>query len=239
MTHTHHYLKIILLIVLCNISATGVLRAQDDLLDKHVTLKIDHERLDAALKSLSREQGINFSYKSSILQKDRLVTLQVKESTLRKALALMLGDDYTFRETGNYVILRKKDLPLEPKAFKFLRTPKGEFHANPNPNLKTRLDPVPKKYSLRPNVSADLEESKQVARNIIDDLVKEKIIASRDELIWFGLDNGQFVVNGKSMPDSVHNLFRFRYIKPDGTGYYYGPVRITGRGVFFDRKDLY
>ena len=85
----------------------------------------------------------------------------------------------------------------------------------------------------------DVDKSMQEARAIIEDLVKAKIIANKDSLSWFVLNSDQLVVDGKTMPDSLYRVFRSRYIKPDGAGYYVGPVKIYGRGHIYDKKDLY
>src|ERR1700733_7840293 len=87
---------------------TSSLHAQDDLLNRPVRLKVKEKRLDKMLEQLSDQQHIIFSYDSRIIQKDKLVTLTVTESTLRKVLAMILGNGYDFRSAGDYVIVRKK-----------------------------------------------------------------------------------------------------------------------------------
>lgn len=83
------------------------------------------------------------------------------------------------------------------------------------------------------------DDPRKVMRSIIRDLIKEKIVSNKDSLKWFGLDKGQFVVNDKPMPDSLLIKFRSIYIRPDGMGYYYGSVKVTGRGYFFEKTDIY
>jgi hypothetical protein len=262
-----------------------LLHAQDEQLDKPVRIKVTNKRLDKVLEQLSREENINFSYNSAILRKDRLVTVTIRESTLRQALALILGNEYAFGEMDNYVIVRKKGLTKQPfqkygwsgkepiskkdnKELLFKKDGNGPLFKKDSkgPIFKKdgEYDPIskkerfgdkpfkvevlpktfkvtmhpPTKIGIRPANSPELEESKQVMRNIIDDLVKEKIVTDKDHLEWFGLDNSQFVVNAKAVPDSLHAIFKARYLKPDGVGYYYGPVKVAGRGVFFEKKDL-
>src|SRR5580704_8497621 len=87
-----------------------MLHAQDDkLLDKKVTLKADHERLEDVLNELAKSGYFTFSYQSDILKKDHLVTLTIKESTLREALELILGKAYDYLESDDYVVIRRKD----------------------------------------------------------------------------------------------------------------------------------
>jgi hypothetical protein len=82
-----------------------------------------------------------------------------------------------------------------------------------------------------------IQQSAEQIRNIIADLQKEniKIDIQKD---WFGLDNNQVVVNGKNMSAELHDKFKGRYIKPNGWGYYYGPVQVTGRGIFMDYQNI-
>ena len=84
-----------------------------------------------------------------------------------------------------------------------------------------------------------IEDHRQIMRQIIEDMVRAKIIADKDSVSWFGLDNRQFVVDGRPVSDSLHRIFRSKYIRKDGLGYYYGPVKVYGQGFFYDKKDLY
>ena len=92
--------------------------------------------------------------------------------------------------------------------------------------------------ALSPDTSIRPYDYLETARSIIADLVKEKIVANKEDIDWFGLDNGQFVVNDRHMPDSLLFKFRSKYIRPDGLGYYYGSVKVTGRGYFISKKEL-
>jgi hypothetical protein len=83
-----------------------------------------------------------------------------------------------------------------------------------------------------------LDDHRETVRSIIRDLVKEKIVPRKEDVVWFGLDNAQFVVNDRRMPDSLLIKFRSKYIRPDGMGYYYGSVKITGQGYFFTKQEL-
>ena len=196
--------------------------AQDELLDKRVNLKTINDKLDKVLDELSRAGDFRFSYQSDILDKDRMITLTIGKNTLSEVLGFMLGKEYEFLETGNYVIIRKKDFK-KGYAQKEGYTP-SEF-------------PGKKKLNYQPT-QADKIESRETVRHIIDDLVAEKIIPDKVSLVWFGLDDHQFIVNDQPQRDSLLTQFRSKYIKADGMGYYYGPVKISGRGYFLDKTDI-
>jgi hypothetical protein len=200
--------------------------------------------------------GLLYAQEEGLYKLEKLNTSQKK---LEKMLARTMGRDFDRLETEDFIILRKKTLtkpfprkidrdyprdfypkaPLSKKAF--LADRQSFKKESPAGRQSFKIAPLRRagKIGLRNPTLPGLEESKQVMRNIIDDLVKEKIVADKDSLSWFGLDNSQFVVNGKAVSDSLHTIFKARYLRPDGPGYYYGPVKIAGTGVFFDKENLY
>jgi hypothetical protein len=212
----------VLLTLLCLFCGSTLVSAQDYLLEKQVNLKSINNKLDKVLDELSRDGAFQFSYQSDILDKDRVVTLKNSKNTLSEVLSMMLGKEYEFLETGNYVIIRKRDF-------------NKEYVLNGVDGERRLLNK--KKLNYQPN-QEDKIERRETVRHIIDDLVTEKIIPGKESLVWFGLDDHQFIVNDKPQPDSLFTQFRSKYVKSDGMGYYYGPVKISGRGYFLDKSDL-
>ncbi len=98
-----------------------------------------------------------------------------------------------------------------------------------------------KQEAMRARAAEDdirVQASAEIMRNIIRDL-EANCIKIKMETGWFALDKDQFVVDGKNIPAELHEKFRNKYIKSkDGWGYYYGPIKTTGRGVFLDYKNL-
>ncbi|KAI9431370.1 hypothetical protein F5148DRAFT_1155101 [Russula earlei] len=82
-----------------------------------------------------------------------------------------------------------------------------------------------------------LQVSVNIIKNIIADLAKENIIVDIDHS-WFGLDAKQFIVDGKPITGEIYEKFKAKYLKIEGMGYYYGPVQVSGRGVFLDKEAL-
>lgn len=252
MQRTNIFWKIAFLTTISSILASGLLYAQEDDLYKLEKLNTSQKKLE---KVLARTMGRDF---------DRLETedfIILRKKTLPKPFARKIdrdypGDFYPKAPLSKKAFLAdrhsfKKEPPADQQSFKSYPADRQSFKTYPadRQSFKTfpadrqsfKIAPVrrPGKIGLRNPTSPGLEESKQVMRNIIDDLVKEKIVADRDSLSWFGLDNSQFVVNGKAVSDSLHTIFKARYLRPDGPGYYYGPVKIAGTGVFFDKENLY
>ena len=117
----------------------------------------------------------------------------------------------------------------------------GKYKQLPKNNTQDSLRLAPVKKQFTGLSRATQEAQKNTARSIIDDLIKNKIVADKDQLNWFALDNRRFLVDGRTMPDSLHRAFVARYLKADSLGYYYGPRPryVRGGGLCFDKKDLY
>lgn len=238
MRHARNGLYTALLVILCT-GGPQFARAQEDgPLEKKVKVKAENEHIEDVLKDLAKQGYCTFSYKSDILKKDRTITLTIKESTLREALEQILGRDYGYLETDDYVIIRPRgpeELRVAVPARQFMITRKSPV-AREHPR-EGMMPPAPKAPQM-PD-SANIAAARQTVRNIIGDMVADGIVRGKDSFVWFGLDDGQFVVDGKQIADSLRVKYAAKYIKADGNGYYYGSVSVQGRGYFFDKKDLF
>jgi hypothetical protein len=104
--------------------------------------------------------------------------------------------------------------------------------------VQRRVVPATGRPALSSDTTIGLDAQRAAIRSIMADLVKEKVVSNKEDIDWFGLDNGQFIVNDKHMPDPLLIKFRSKYIRPDGMGYYYGAVKVTGHGYFFTKQEL-
>lgn len=89
--------------------------------------------------------------------------------------------------------------------------------------------------SLRKEMQKDSERYSQEldrVRGVINDLVKEGIIKNAASVQWFGLSNTEFIVNGQNQPTELLEKLKKKYGVREDYGLYYGPVKMTGRGVF-------
>ena len=82
------------------------------LLSKNISLEVNHQRLDNVLEILSNKGDFYFSYNSRIVKKDSLVSLSVRNKTVGEVLSLLFNNTYEFRESGNYVIIRKAPIRM-------------------------------------------------------------------------------------------------------------------------------
>jgi len=82
------------------------------LLSKNISLDVNRQRLDNVLEILSNKGDFYFSYNSKIVKKDSLVSLSVRDKTVKETLALLFNNTYEFVESGNYVIIRKAPIRM-------------------------------------------------------------------------------------------------------------------------------
>jgi hypothetical protein len=231
-------LNIALLVTFCTTGPQFARAQENGPLEKKVKVKAENERLEDVLKDLAKQGYFTFSYKSDIFKKDRTITLTIKESTLREALELILGQNYSYFENNDYVFIRPQaqDLLVVPKPAQMARMAKKKM-VGPEAPREGMMPPAPKAPRMPDSVKINV--LRQTVRNIIGDMVADGIVRDKDSFLWFGLDNGQFVVDGKQMADSLRVKYAAKYVKADGYGYYFGSVSVHGRGYFLDRKEVY
>lgn len=82
-------------------------------LNKTVSLEINNQRLDYVLEILSNKGNFYFSYNGNIIKRDSLVTLSASNKTIKQVLDMLLPDNYEFKETGNYIIIRKAPVTIK------------------------------------------------------------------------------------------------------------------------------
>lgn len=78
------------------------------LLGRTVTVEAKRQKLSEVLNIISRQGNFYFSYISNILPQDSLVSISVKNKTVRQTLDQLLDGEYLYKESGNYIILFKK-----------------------------------------------------------------------------------------------------------------------------------
>jgi carboxypeptidase-like protein len=99
--------SIVFLVAGISVSCTG-----QALLSKNITLDVNSQRLDNVLEILSNKGDFYFSYNSKIVKKDSLVSLSVRNKTVKETLSLLFNNTYEFVESGNYVIIRKAPIRM-------------------------------------------------------------------------------------------------------------------------------
>jgi len=91
-------------------------------LDKKISVAIHERSLAQALTEIGRKGGFIFSYNTTILNGDSLVSIQADRVTVRQALERLLGEGYEYSENGKYIIIlpRPKTPPNIPSMKAYL-----------------------------------------------------------------------------------------------------------------------
>jgi hypothetical protein len=97
----------VILLVVCSFSSIG-----QSILDRRVSFNVNRQRLDDVLAIVSNKANFSFSYNSNIVKRDSLVNLSVENKTVRQVLNQLFNGNYEYKESGNYVILRRVSLQL-------------------------------------------------------------------------------------------------------------------------------
>ncbi|MBX3256479.1 MAG: STN domain-containing protein [Chitinophagaceae bacterium] len=101
--------RYLVLLILCMCAYNS---PAQNILGRTVSVDIRQQRLDDALSIISNRANFSFSYNSNILRRDSLVSLPAGDYTIRQALKQLLGTGYEYKESGNYVILRRVAIRL-------------------------------------------------------------------------------------------------------------------------------
>ena len=96
-------------IVLIFINAVTYAQAN---LQKNISLEVKNQRLDNVLEILSNKGDFYFSYNSSIIKKDSLVSFRASNKTVKEILSLLFNTTYEFKESGNYIIIRRAPIRM-------------------------------------------------------------------------------------------------------------------------------
>lgn len=77
------------------------------LLDRPVDLRYTNEKVSIVLARMAQQAGFSFSYNSSLVPEDQVITLDIRQKTVREALNEIFKGSATYKEKGNHIILTK------------------------------------------------------------------------------------------------------------------------------------
>ncbi|HNM27503.1 MAG TPA: carboxypeptidase-like regulatory domain-containing protein, partial [Saprospiraceae bacterium] len=87
--------------------------AASELLERRISVDFRHTPLKNAMEEVARLGQFQWSYNAAILPAGEKVTLRADNWTVREILFAMLGEDYEFKPSGNYLILKKRRRPSD------------------------------------------------------------------------------------------------------------------------------
>jgi hypothetical protein len=99
------------LLVLCGKGYSTIVPA----LEREVNLLINNDSFSTVITKIQEQTGIIFSYKPSVVQNIGPISIELKNKTVREALALILPKSVIFKAKNNYIILKEKPVELHTK----------------------------------------------------------------------------------------------------------------------------
>jgi hypothetical protein len=99
-------ISIVFLVLVCHVSLAQTI------LNKNLTINVSHQRLDDVLEIISNKGSFYFSYNSSIIKKDSLVSLSATDRTVKYILDQLFTTGYEYKESGNYLIIRRAPIKI-------------------------------------------------------------------------------------------------------------------------------
>lgn len=94
------------------LSAAAASSGAQTILNRSISIQVNRQRLDNVLEIISNKGNFYFSYNSSIIKKDSLVSFSFTGKTVRQVLTSIFDESYEFKESGNYLIIRKAPLRI-------------------------------------------------------------------------------------------------------------------------------
>lgn len=83
-----------------------------NILNKSLTIDVSRQRLADVLEIMSNRGNFYFSYNSSVIKKDSLVSITASGKTVREILNSILPQGYEYKESGNHLIIRRAPIRL-------------------------------------------------------------------------------------------------------------------------------
>ena len=94
------------------------------LIDRRISIDVTNQRFSDVLKLISSKGNFYFSYNSSIIARDSLVSISASNRPVKQVLDQLLGNQYKWQQNNNYIILHKA--PVTVPALVASSTPSTE-----------------------------------------------------------------------------------------------------------------
>lgn len=103
-----HFRKKAFHIILLILVATAGHQASyaQKLLNSKVSIAVTRKPVSYVLDNISKQAGFYFSYISTTVNNDSIVTITANNKTVRQVLEMLFADKYQYRETDNHIIIQ-------------------------------------------------------------------------------------------------------------------------------------
>lgn len=101
-----------ILIVVIGIVFHPMASLAQSVLNRNINISINRQPIPEVLEIISNQANFYFSYNSNIIPKDSLVSISPGIKTVKTVLDQLFPSGFEFRESGNYLIIRRSPLKL-------------------------------------------------------------------------------------------------------------------------------
>ncbi|MEZ4921716.1 MAG: hypothetical protein R2780_00960 [Crocinitomicaceae bacterium] len=97
-------------------------QGKESLLDRKITIDIKSTPVKVILKAIEDKGKVKFSYNPDFVDEERIVSLSIKDQTIRYGLSLIFDRSIRFKEVGKHIVLLKEEDREIAKACRKERT---------------------------------------------------------------------------------------------------------------------
>ncbi|MDR0364191.1 MAG: hypothetical protein LBH92_04150 [Bacteroidales bacterium] len=134
-----------------------------------ITLKTQKEALSEIFQEITRQTGFRFSYNPQIIDDNALVSVDIAETNLKEALAIVLPNSIVVKQIENHLILsllEKQENTITSPHTEFVKT----IHLQKNQNISTAQNLKSENNTLIHNSHSVLLEKKSSSNNGLHNL---------------------------------------------------------------------
>ncbi len=110
----HQSINITCLLIVLPMLAMG----QTPILEREISAECPNCTVDKSLELIETAGGFDFSYNSDLIEAGKTVNLSVSKEPVRVALFQVLGDDFTYKDKGDHLILKREKKAAQKKPAK-------------------------------------------------------------------------------------------------------------------------
>lgn len=99
-----------LLLFIALICFATTVHAQN-ILEKRMTIDAKNKKVSDVFKMAEKQGGFYFSYNNNIINEDSIVTISIKNKSLKFLLELLFGNQFQYHESNNHLIIQPNTSP--------------------------------------------------------------------------------------------------------------------------------
>ena len=113
-------LRLLYILIICCLPCFA--NAKSGLLDYVITIEIKDTPVKTILKTIEKIGHVRFTYNPELIDEDKIVSLNIRNKTIRYGLSKIFDDKIRFKEVGNHIVFLEKETKAEIKERKKTRT---------------------------------------------------------------------------------------------------------------------